>query len=96
MTTCKCGHDLGSHPPDPNRLFAWPCSLCDCALYNETRGTVQRWALQGKLRSEPNGGWLTLRTYRTRKDTQLNKVRLRAEGIGLLAEYRVVLVKENR
>lgn len=30
---CECGHDLGSHPPDPARPFAWPCRACPCDEY---------------------------------------------------------------
>lgn len=32
---CVCGHDLGAHPPDMNRPFAWPCRLCDCREYRD-------------------------------------------------------------
>jgi hypothetical protein len=34
---CECGHDLGVHIPDPNRLFAWPCRICSCPAYKEVR-----------------------------------------------------------
>jgi hypothetical protein len=36
-TVCKCGHDLGVHPPDPQRPFAWPCRLCECREYREVK-----------------------------------------------------------
>jgi hypothetical protein len=32
---CICGHDLGAHPPDPQRPFAWPCRACACSRYRE-------------------------------------------------------------
>ena len=32
---CECGHDLGAHPPDPNRPFAWSCRICGCSEYRE-------------------------------------------------------------
>lgn len=32
---CICGHDLGQHPPDMLRPFAWPCRACGCTTYRE-------------------------------------------------------------
>lgn len=32
---CECGHDLMQHPPDPARLFAWPCRVCPCNEFKE-------------------------------------------------------------
>lgn len=32
---CICGHDLGAHPPDAQRPFAWPCRVCQCTHYRE-------------------------------------------------------------
>lgn len=34
---CECGHDLGMHPPDPARPFAWPCLACECDEYREKK-----------------------------------------------------------
>lgn len=53
------------------------------------------WAVQGKLRSTPNGGWITLSEHRRIKDTQINKVNERALRFGLKADYRVVLVPKT-
>lgn len=33
--SCICNHDLGRHPPDPQRPFAWPCRDCGCTTYRE-------------------------------------------------------------
>lgn len=30
---CECGHDLSAHIPRPEKLFAWPCSVCECSVY---------------------------------------------------------------
>lgn len=32
---CKCGHDLGAHPPVVEKPFDWPCRCCDCSAYDE-------------------------------------------------------------
>jgi hypothetical protein len=32
---CICGHNLGQHPPDSQRPFAWPCRACGCTKYRE-------------------------------------------------------------
>ena len=32
---CVCGHNLGQHPPDPNRPFSWPCRACDCQEFTD-------------------------------------------------------------
>lgn len=32
---CICGHNLGEHPPDALRPFAWPCVICGCTHYRE-------------------------------------------------------------
>lgn len=39
---CKnCGHELSAHPPDPNRLFAWPCRACDCDEYKSPNSPAE-------------------------------------------------------
>ena len=35
---CICGHDLGAHPPDMLKPFAWPCRMCGCTHYREHAG----------------------------------------------------------
>lgn len=42
MSVCECGHNLGQHPPDPNRPFAWPCRACECNEYREVKVVDQR------------------------------------------------------
>lgn len=37
MSVCECGHNLGQHPPDPDRPFAWPCRACECNEYREVK-----------------------------------------------------------
>jgi len=37
IATCECGHQLGVHIPDPNRLFAWPCRVCECREYKKAK-----------------------------------------------------------
>jgi len=41
-TICRCGHDLGHHPPTPSQPFAWPCKFCTCATYDAVEMTLEQ------------------------------------------------------
>lgn len=63
---CICGHDLGQHPPDPQRPFAWPCRACGCSKYRENDG---QWPIHILDAADVVPTMMYVRVYRTNHGT---------------------------
>ena len=42
LSICRCGHDLGHHPPIRSQPFSWPCKFCVCDNYDAVEMTLEQ------------------------------------------------------